>query len=122
MTQIRPLTREQVAYLRRCYLAGWGLEPISARLPGIGIASLKAQMRRSGIALRAPGGYRKMPTVLPPPFDPADFRPHRKGPAKPSKPPPDPRVVAWHRPIWPGWRIHGEMKGKMGTVAGAPVP
>jgi hypothetical protein len=110
MAKIRILTREQAAYLRRCYLAGWGLKPISMRLPGVGRPALKAQLRRSGIRLRLPGGHRKMPTVLPPPFDPADFRPHRKQTTgKPPPPPPDPRVVAWHRPIWPGWRVHGEV-------------
>jgi hypothetical protein len=112
MAKIRLLTREQAAYLRRCYLAGWGLEPIAARLPGIGRISLKAQLRSSRIAVRSPGGYRKMATTLPPPFDPADFPFKKSAAEKPPKPPPDPRVVAWHRPIWPGWQVHGGITRK----------
>jgi hypothetical protein len=123
MGQIRNLSPEQLAYLVRHYTAGWGLEPIAARLPGVGVTSLKYHLSRNKIALKASGGYPKMPTVQPPPFRPSDFRPKHRAKDTPPKPPPDPRVLAWHKPIWPGWRVHDRVRSeKAGTFAGAPVP
>jgi hypothetical protein len=121
MGQIRDLTTEQLAYVVRHYTAGWGLDPIAARLPGVGVISLKYHLSRSGIALKASGGWPKMATTLPPLFNPAEFKPpppppkvkKAKAPKKPPPPEslPDPRVLAWHRPIWPGWRVHGDYRG-----------
>jgi hypothetical protein len=105
MAQIRRLTSAQLAYTVRCYVAGWGLEPISKRLPGIGVESLRFHLHASGIAIRRPGGYRKMATMLPP-----SFVKSRSKSSKRSAPPYDPRIAAWHRPIHPGWKVHGEVR------------